>query len=359
MSENIIKQLYNEFSIHGFISEDRIFEVLESNNISLFDSDNIIDALLSRGVIIRDVATKIADNENTEYDKGHYDYEEIYNAIIEVEPGLKILVDYVRTIQPPQHREWQSLLPQAQNGNAFARNRLFEMYMRSVLRIAYQFSQKYSQPLSDTIQNGLIGLFLSIDKFEFGRQDNFPQYYPLWVIQQIKREAEPIKSTIHYPAYTKEQMFAIYEIIKNHLCEECVAPYNCTKLLTEVCHILDCSVDNALEIIKSMETFESYEYYFFNKSGDINEEHDSIDENFNLWEIIDKNSISTNICFALSKINPRGAQIIRIRYGFIDGRVYTLEEVGKMFGITRERVRQIEIKSLRELRQPKFSKYLK
>ena len=73
--ENIVEKLYQEYSVHGFISEDRIFEVLEENNISLLDSDSIVDKLLSRGVIIRDDAIPEPDEDDDEYDKGHYDYE--------------------------------------------------------------------------------------------------------------------------------------------------------------------------------------------------------------------------------------------------------------------------------------------
>ena len=74
--ENIVEKLYQEYSVHGFISENRIFEVLEENNISLLDSDSIVDKLLSRGVIIRDDAIPKSDEDDDEYDDGDDEYDD-------------------------------------------------------------------------------------------------------------------------------------------------------------------------------------------------------------------------------------------------------------------------------------------
>lgn len=350
--ENIVEKLYQEYSVHGFISEDRIFEVLFENNISLLDSDSIVDELLSRGVIIRDDAIPELDEDDDEYDKGHYDYEAIFNSILEISPDLEELIEYVRKIQAPQHREWQVLLPQAQNGNQFARNRIFEMYMRSVLRLALQFSQKYNQPLEDTIQNGFIGLYISIDKFEYGRQDNFPQYYPLWVTQQIRREMEVINPTVYYPVHAKEQIFSAYGIVNTHFCEQCDSGHICHNLIKEVMINMECDYEDAIYIINSLRPFVSVDELIAN---DIEFE----DIEFSLEELVEEQDIKENIHKILSTLGDKELDIIQLRYGFKDDICYTLEEVGEKYNVTRERIRQIEAKAIRKLRHPTRTKILK
>lgn len=347
--ENIVEKLYQEYSVHGFISEDRIFEVLNENNISLLDSDSIVDELLSRGVIIRDDAIPEPDEDDDEYDKGHYDYEAIFNSILEISPDLEELIKYVRKIQAPQHREWQVLLPQAQNGNQFARNRIFEMYMRSVLRLALQFSQKYNQPLEDTIQNGLLGLYISIDKFEYGRQDNFPQYYPLWVLQQMRREIEMVNPTVYYPVHIKEQIVAAFDIVTNHFCEHCFSNDICTALIDEVKTKLECNEEDAIFSINSLKPFISYDEL-------VESDFDIADIDFSFDEIIRTYEIQINIKKVLSTLNERELEVIQLRYGLKDGKCYTLEEVGAMYNVTRERIRQIEASVIRKLRHPSKSK---
>ena len=350
--ENIVEKLYQEYSVHGFISEDRIFEVLEENNISLLDSDSIVDKLLSRGVIIRDDAILEPDEDDDEYDKGHYDYEAIFNSILEIAPELEELIEYVRKIQAPQHREWQVLLPQAQNGNQFARNRIFEMYMRSVLRLALQFSQKYNQPLEDTIQNGFLGLYISIDKFEYGRQDNFPQYYPLWAMQQIRREMEMVNPTIYYPVHVKDQIISVFDTVENHFCELCISNDICPNLIEEVKAKLECDDEDAIFAVKSLRPFDSYDQLAENDA-------DFVDDDFWLDEIVEESEIKDNIHKILSTLGDKELDIIRLRYGFIDDVCYTLEEVGAKYNVTRERVRQIEAKALRKLKHPTRTKYFK
>ena len=86
-------------------------------------------------------------DDDDEYDRSQTDFNKLFEDAIAAEPILEQLVNDIREIRPPQHREWMTLIPQYQAGNKYAANRLFEMYLRSVLKIVYQFSQKYSAPL--------------------------------------------------------------------------------------------------------------------------------------------------------------------------------------------------------------------
>lgn len=164
MHEGIIEKLYQEYTVHGFISEDYIFDVLEENRISLFDVEYICDHLLTKGVVIRNEA--LTDDEEDEYDRSNVNYEEVFSEILEIDDTFTDFIEYIRGIKPPQRREWMNLMPQVRLKNAYARNRIFEMYMKVAVRIALIHAKKYHLSLDETIQNAMMGLYVSIDKYE-------------------------------------------------------------------------------------------------------------------------------------------------------------------------------------------------
>ena len=189
MHEDIIEKLYQEYIVRGFISEDHIFDVLEENGISLFDVEYICDHLLSKGVIIRDDALT-GDKED--------EYEEVFSEVLEIDDTFTDFIEYIRGIKPPQHREWMNLMPQVKLNNTYARNRIFEMYMRVAVRIALIHAKRYHLPLDETIQNAMLGLHVSIDKYETVRQENFASYFPLWVFPNIYEPEKPMHPDYAY-----------------------------------------------------------------------------------------------------------------------------------------------------------------
>lgn len=256
MHEEIIEKLYREYTVHGFLSEDYIFDVLEENGISLFDVEYICDHLLSKGVIIRDETS--SDEDDEEYDRSNIDYEEVYREIIEIDDSLSDLIEYIREIQAPQHREWRNLMPQV-NNNAFARNRIFEIYMRVAVRIALVHAKRYQLPLDDTIQNALMGLHISIDKFETSRQENFTQYFPFWVRQYILRDAQTLNPSVYFPIHMKEKLFAIYDNVEDYFgsIEDRAEPD--IELLQSIATELRCTLDDARLLFDYLLPFVSIE----------------------------------------------------------------------------------------------------
>lgn len=112
MHENIIEIIYSDYSQHGYITEKQIIDLVQNENIPLFDVEYIMDQLLGKGIIIRE-NDDIGDDQTEEYDRSNTDYAAIYAEAIEIEPTLIDLIDYIKCIQAPQHREWRILLPQA------------------------------------------------------------------------------------------------------------------------------------------------------------------------------------------------------------------------------------------------------
>ncbi len=135
----IITTLYDCYKAKGFITEDEALSLFAANNVSLPQIDSITAHLLALGVIIQD------DNgvEDLYVDRSKIDYDKFFDEVNEDTPELVLFTEYIRGIVPPQPREWQKLIPQAQNGNKFAKTRMIEMYMRLILRTAWYYSHKY------------------------------------------------------------------------------------------------------------------------------------------------------------------------------------------------------------------------
>ena len=248
--KEIIDKLYGMYQSNGFISEDDALDAMVALKLPLHEIDIVSDHLLSMGVLIRSEDV-IEDDEDDNYDKSKIDYEALFDEVLSIAPELDNFINTVREIQPPQNREWRNLMPQAKNGNQYAYNRLFEMYLRVVVKMALSFHKKYDVPLEDTIQEGAIGLLSALDKFELGKQELFTTYAPWWIRQAIQREMDftpfPL---LYFPAHFQERLYSIYELIEGHYCEECEMSVICNRLIFEVSEKLECNFENAETYIR-------------------------------------------------------------------------------------------------------------
>ena len=347
MHEGIIEKLYQEYTVHGFISEDHIFDVLEENGISLFDVEYICDHLLSKGVIIRDDA--LTDDEEDEYDRSNVDYEEVFSEVLKIDDTFSDFIEYIRGIKPPQHREWMNLMPQVKLKNAYARNRIFEMYMKVAVRIALVHAKRYHLPLDETIQNAMMGLHVSIDKYETARQENFASYFPLWVRQFIMRDAPTLNPSVYFPFHIKDKLFAIYDNMEDYFgdIEDRTEPG--IELLQSIATELECTLVEARRLFDYLAPYESIEELSENEENELLFSDDGIGCE-NMISLVERNFDIDDLQIKLSKLTYREQEVLRLRYGIGYDHEYTLDEIGQKFCVTRERVRQIEAKALRKLR---------
>ena len=348
MHEDIIEKLYQEYTVRGFISEDHIFDVLEENGISLFDVEYICDHLLSKGVIIRDDA--LTDDEEDEYDRSNVDYEEVFSEVLKIDDTFSDFIEYIRGIKPPQHREWMNLMPQVKLKNAYARNRIFEMYMKVAVRIALVHAKRYHLPLDETIQNAMMGLHVSIDKYETARQENFASYFPLWVRQFIMRDAPTLNPSVYFPIHIKDKLFAIYDNMEDYFgdIEDRTEPG--VELLQSIATELECTLVEARRLFDYLAPYESIEELSENEENELLFSDDGIGYE-NMISLVERNFDTDDLQIKLSKLTYREQEVLRLRYGIGYDHEYTLDEIGQKFCVTRERVRQIEAKALRKLRR--------
>lgn len=309
----------------------------------------LTERLLDIGVIIQEEKVNKAADEEENYDASRTDYDVLFKRVVEECPELKSFIKYVKQIKPPQFKEWQTLFPQAKNGNRWAEDRLFEMYLRVVVKTAWHYHRKYNIDLCDAIQEGASGLLSAIEKFDISEYNAFTTFIARPIANFITRNCDlPNYVLFDIPTYYKDNLFKIYDIVENHQCPECMCKprkNECETLKDEIVAKLDCSLEEAKEYLN---IFTEHEHEIF----------DLPDENqVPAFDICSQKQLEQVVRNILMDLTPKEQYVLRERYISEQGK--TLEEIGDFLGVTRERVRQIEMQALNKLKHPTRARVLR
>ena len=233
------------------------------------------------------------------------------------------------------------------DGDVEAAQRLILSHLRLVISIARGFLG-YGLPYADLIQEGNIGLMKAVDKFEYQRGYKFSTYATWWIRQAITRAIADQARTIRIPVHMVETINRMRQATNQLVYQNGHEPTP-----EELAKAMDMSVERVREIQRMAQEPASLE-------SPVGEEEDSslgdfvADENAEApGKAADRAMVAQQINLALKSLTPREEKVIRLRFGLDDGRPRTLEEVGRDFGVTRERVRQIEAKAIRKLHSRK------
>ena len=344
--DDIVKSLYAEYKESGYITEDQILDSGCSPEVL----SRLTERLLDLGVIIQEVPVNNEQkNDEETYDASRTDYENIYSKILLECPELKSFIKYVRKIKAPQFKEWQALIPQAKNGNKWAEDRLFEMYLRIVVKTAWNYHKKYGIDLCDAIQEGTAGLLNAIEKFDISEYNAFTTFIARPIANTIMRNCEfPHYVIFDLPTLIKDDLIKIYDLYENHQCPECMCKprkNECETLKDEIVAKLNCSLADATEYLNILT---EHEHEIF----------DLPDENqAPAFDICSQKQLEQVVRSILMDLSPKEQYVIRERY--ISEQQKTLEDVGDFLGVTRERVRQIEIQALNKLKHPTRARALR
>lgn len=327
----IEKLLQIEYEKKGFLLEDDIIDICIEHDLDLVEIDSLCDKLLHQKMIVKDTETKKDSNDNESYvDRSHLDYDALLGKIKMEYPNCAPIIDVISDILPPQSKEWQTIIVEAKNGNSYAKDRMVKMYLRTVMKQAYFFSKDNYCDFEEAFQNGVIGLMNAIEKYDVTSPDLFPSYFPLWVRQYMQRDCTIRGTILRYPAHYKDQLNIVVsdvcKVMEDDNFEEAVG------LVTEKAIIHSGLTDEEIYkyILPYVEIPEDLE----------TEDYISDMVQSTMKELIEK---------VLEPLSDRERLVLRLRYGLVDNQERTLEEVGNILYVTRERVRQIEAKALRKI----------
>ncbi|TCK89122.1 RNA polymerase primary sigma factor [Natranaerovirga hydrolytica] len=348
----IIDKLYTLYKQKGYLREDEALDLMTVENTSLVGINRITDKLIELGVIF---AEDSSSDDDDEYDRAQVDYDSVYEEILSISPGQERFVNYLREIKPPQHREWQQLVTQMSSGNDYAYNRLFEMYLRVVARIALRYAKDETIELDDAIQEGAMGLMRAIKQFDPSQHGNLGSYLPLWIQQYVSRAIADKGRTIRIPVHMLETVEKIRKSKEKLIALHGTEP--CFELLSIETGIPTEQLGQIVSIIRNTSDLLSTEELVNDTRED-----SVLNRNENSYSIEDDVTyifLRRDLAEIMQTLKPRETKVLSMRFGLLDGLEHTLEEVGSEFAITRERVRQIEVKALKKMRHPSRSKKLK
>lgn len=251
---------------------------------------------------------------------------------------------------PEEHERLQAELEDGEN----ARDHLIKANTRLVVSIAKRYIGR-GVPFLDLIQEGNLGLMKAVEKYEYQRGFRFSTYATWWIRQTITRSIADQGRTIRVPVHMVDRIRQLYRVM--HEMEQKLGriPNN-----EELAAEMDCSTTKIDWMMR-------VSWLPLSLESPINEDEEESELGMFVEDTVTPTPIQSaynkmlreRIEAVLDTLPPREARILRLRFGLDNGHTYTLEEVGQKFGLTRERIRQIESKALRRLRHPRRSRQLK
>ena len=354
-----LSELLENGKSKGKLTTKEITDFIEEMDFEVEQMDKLYDLLESNGI---EIVEDLGDTSDLDFDLSDIEKEEIDEdgSVIEgisIDDPVKVYLKEIGRV-PLLTAEEEVELAEKMNGEdgveaAKARKRLSEANLRLVVSIAKRYVGRGMQFL-DLIQEGNLGLIKAVEKFDHTKGFKFSTYATWWIRQAITRAIADQARTIRIPVHMVETINKVKKVSSQLLHQNGREP-----TAEEIAVELEMPVEKVREIMRVAQEPVSLE-------TPIGEEEDS-----HLGDFIPDDDapapadaashtlLKEQLAEVLRTLTPREESVLRLRFGLDDGRPRTLEEVGKEFQVTRERIRQIEAKALRKLRHPSRSKKLK
>ena len=340
----LVKKLIEKGKKSGALTYKEIMDELDEIDLSPDQIEKIYEVLESMGIEV------ISDIEQESVEE---DLDLSVPEGIAIDDPVRMYLKEIGKVPLLSSEEEIELANRIENGDQYAKKKLAEANLRLVVSIAKRYVGR-GMLFLDLIQEGNLGLIKAVEKFDYRKGFKFSTYATWWIRQAITRAIADQARTIRIPVHMVETINKLIRIQRQLLQELGRDP-----LPEELSKHMDMPVDKVREILKIAQEPVSLE-------TPIGEEEDS-----HLGDFIPDDDapapaeaaaftmLKEQLINVLDTLTPREEKVLRLRFGLDDGRARTLEEVGKEFNVTRERIRQIEAKALRKLRHPSRSKKLK
>ncbi|HEY8464328.1 MAG TPA: RNA polymerase sigma factor RpoD [Bacillota bacterium] len=352
-----IKELIAKGKRKGIISYREIMDSLEQVDLTAEQIDEVYDALANNGIeVLPDTSEEVSEEEVEIF---HPDMDEEVEIDLTIPEGIalddpvRMYLKEIGRVPLLSANEEIELAERVEAGDENAKRRLAEANLRLVVSIAKRYVGR-GMLFLDLIQEGNLGLIKAVEKFDYRKGFKFSTYATWWIRQAITRAIADQARTIRIPVHMVETINKLIRVSRQLLQTLGREPS-----AEEIAEEMELSPERVREIIKIAQEPVSLE-------TPIGEEEDS-----HLGDFIEDQDapapaeaasfrlLKEQLEDVLNTLTPREEKVLRLRFGLDDGRARTLEEVGQIFNVTRERIRQIEAKALRKLRHPSRSKKLK
>ena len=362
--KNEIQDLIEKGKAKGSLTNEEILEIVDHEDLDVENMEKLLEQIESLGIEIKESYDDIPDlaaieNEIAGMEKmdGYENVEDIDGSVAQdgliIDDPVKMYLKEIGKVELLSTERELELAEKMAKGDEQAKKILVESNLRLVVSIAKRYVGR-GMFFLDLIQEGNLGLMKAVEKFDYTKGYKFSTYATWWIRQAITRAIADQARTIRIPVHMVETINKVKKVSSQLLHQNGREP-----TAEEIAKELDMSVDKVREIMRVAQEPVSLE-------TPIGEEEDSHLGDF----IPDEDApapadaashtlLKEQLSDVLKTLTPREEKVLRLRFGLDDGRPRTLEEVGKEFNVTRERIRQIEAKALRKLRHPSRSKKLK
>jgi len=356
-----LMEIFAKGKAKGKLNSSDLMETIDEMNLESEQLDQIYDSLETLGIDIgtaEAIDSSIDDVEPPMEEIAEIEEEELVdpNELVDsfsTDDPVRMYLKEIGKVPLLTPEEEQELAKRMAEGDAEAKHRMEEANLRLVVSIAKRYVGR-GMLFLDLIQEGNLGLIKAVEKFDYTKGYKFSTYATWWIRQAITRAIADQARTIRIPVHMVETINKVIRVSRQLLQELGHDPSP-----EEIAAEMDMPVDKVREILKIAQEPVSLE-------TPIGEEEDSHLGDFIPDEGASEPSeaasftlLQEQLVDVLSTLTPREEKVLKLRFGIEDGRPRTLEEVGKEFNVTRERIRQIEAKALRKLRHPSRSKKLK
>ena len=347
--KQVLKELLESGKQKGRLTTKEISDALEELDYDVEQVDKLYDTFEAYNIeIVED------DGGESIVPASNEELESVLSADgISIDDPVKVYLKEIGRVPLLSAEEEVELAIRMSEGDVAAKKRLSEANLRLVVSIAKRYVGRGMQFL-DLIQEGNLGLIKAVEKFDHTKGFKFSTYATWWIRQAITRAIADQARTIRIPVHMVETINKVKKVNSQLLHENGHEPTN-----EQIAEKLEMPVEKVREIMRVAQEPVSLE-------TPIGEEEDSHLGDFIPDEdapapsdVASHTMLKEQLAEVLSTLTPREEKVLRLRFGLEDGRSRTLEEVGKEFNVTRERIRQIEAKALRKLRHPSRSKKLK
>ena len=336
----------------GTLTYGEIVEALQAQDMSPDEIDDLYETFNKKGIDVVDDSNDQSDDSD-EKSEDDVDIDLSVPEGISIDDPVRMYLKEIGRVPLLTAEEEIFLAKRMEEGDEEAQKRLAEANLRLVVSIAKRYVGR-GMLFLDLIQEGNLGLIKAVEKFDYNKGYKFSTYATWWIRQAITRAIADQARTIRIPVHMVETINKLIRVSRQLLQQLGREP-----VPEEIAKEMEISVDRVREIMKIAQEPVSLE-------TPIGEEEDS-----HLGDFIEDQDapapaeaasfmlLKEQLEEVLSTLTPREMRVLRLRFGLDDGRARTLEEVGQNFGVTRERIRQIEAKALRKLRHPSRSRKLK